>query len=173
MAWLRGIRAGRSRGKPQGASRGWGPVRLGLIAAALLLLPALALPPAGAGHVPPAATIAEVPRAEGGSEWVCFGGIFASKRLQVGQSCEFWCITDGNCALFMKDLDYLSDRPFEIEFTTWEGAKVRRGANAEGYVCISWWELGDLHFVFHPLPYAPATLSHFFAVKDEGQFCPW
>lgn len=139
---------------------------------ALLVLPALPALPAGANDVPPTATTAEVPAAGGGSEWVCFGGLFWPERLQVGQSCRFWCITDGGCAVFYKDFNYLEGFPFSIEFVNVDQQVVRRHSGEAGHVCMYWHEMLDLHFTFFPEPVTPSTVGHMFAVKDEGQFCP-
>lgn len=147
----------------------------GLLVGAVLLLSALPSPLAGANHVPPGATVVELPTLPGGEqEWLCHGAIFWPNATQLGSSCRFWCLTDGGCAVFYKDFDYLADYPFDIEFVTIDNVLVRRSsADGGGYVCMMWWEMLDLHFTFFPGVVGPGTVGHAFAVKDEGQFCPW
>lgn len=165
--------ASRENVKPTRDPRGPSMPRLRPLAACAVLAALLALP-AGANHVPPTATVAEVPGVDGDPEWVCFGGLFWPERLQVGDSCRFWCITDGGCAVFYTDVDYLDHYPFSIEFVNAENQVVRRhSSELEDHVCMYWYEMLDLHFTWIPDRVGPGTVGHVFAVKDEGQFCPF
>lgn len=142
------------------------------LAGALAAAAVLAVP-VGANDVPPTATVAELPALPGeGPEWVCFGGLFWPERLQVGPECRLWCITDGGCAVFFTDVDYLEHYPFAIEFTNVDHQVVRRHSSEQGdHVCMYWYEMLDLHFTWFPESVGPGTVGHVFAVKDEGQFC--
>jgi hypothetical protein len=145
-----------------------------LAGVALVLLLGPGLPsPAGAHHVPVASTVVELPPTEGTPGWVCVGGFFTTKYVQQGERCEFWCVTDGGCAIFYTDIDYVEPFPFEVTFRHLAGHVERRGPTLEGYVCIRYFEMADLHYTFFPGRVAPGTVGHVFGVKDEGQFCPW
>lgn len=162
-------------GKADGLRPRWRPVVRPLALAALLALAAAAwAPPVVGHHVPATATVVELPRQDGGPpEFLCVAQLFAKERVQVGEGCRFWCITDGGCAIFLKDFDYLEDLPFTMEFNHTAGHVERRHTGERGYVCVFYNEMADFHFTMYPDPLGAGVVGHAFGVKDEGQFCLW